>query len=122
MAHDAESRRRSLDLAFDALTQRPVRKTTQGIKKQVIEGHFFRAPIVDPTDGSPSMPMILVSETGSITIMGAMEEWWGSVYDPVLHSNGYLLRIIAERKWRYPWKIERANIIPLALSVSEADQ
>ena len=99
-----------------------MRKTTQGIKKQVIEGHFFRAPNGDPTDGSPSMPMILVSETGSITIMGAMEEWWGSVYDPVLHSNGYLLRIIAERKWRYPWRIAQANIIPLALSVSEADQ
>ena len=122
MAHDAESRRRSLDVAFDALTQRPVRKTTQGIKKQVIEGHFFRAPNGDPTDGSPSMPMTLVSETGSITIMGAMEEWWGSVYDPVLHSNGYLLRIIAEHKWRYPWRIAQANIIPLALSVSEADQ
>ena len=121
MAYDSESER-ALDLAFDEHTQRPGRKTTQGIKKQVIEGHFFRAPNGDPTDGSPSMPMILVSETGSITIMGAMEEWWGSVYDPVLHSNGYLLRIIAERKWRYPWRIAQANIIPLALSVSEADQ
>ena len=121
MSHDSE-RERALGLAFDELTQRPVRKTTQGIKKQVIEGHFFRAPNGDPTEGSPRMPMILVSETGSITIMGAIEEWWGSVYEPVLHSNGYLLRIIAERKWRYPWRIAQANIIPLALSESEADQ
>ena len=121
MAYDSESER-ALELAYDELTGKPVRKTTQGIKKQVIENHFFRSPNGDPTEGGPGMPMLHITDNGGVTVLGALEEWWGSVYDPVLHSNGYLMRVVSSRKWRYPWKIDQATIIPLSMSVSENDQ
>ena len=119
MENDREQKR-SLDMAFDRITGRSVRKPTQGIRKQLIESHFFRAGNGDPVDGGPSMPMIRISEAGGITILGALEEWWGSVYDPILHAEGYLLRVVASRRWRYPWRIDQATIIPLSLAVSEA--
>ena len=120
MANDKKSKR-SLELAYNNLLGRAVRKPPQGIKRQVIETHFFRAANGDSADGGPCMPLIRISDTGAITVIGAVEEWWGSVYDPVLHANGYILRVVAGRRWKSPWKLETANIFPLGLTVEEID-
>lgn len=120
MANDKKSKR-SLELAYNNLMGRTVRKPPQGIKRQVIETHFFRAENGDSSDGGPGMPIIRVTESGGIMVLGAIEEWWGSVYDPVMHAGGYLLRVIAGRRWGRPWQIEQANIFPMAVAVAETD-
>ena len=121
MANDKKSKR-SLELAYNNLLGRAVRKPPQGIKRQVIETHFFRAANGDPADEGPGMPIIRVSESGGVVVLGAIEEWWGSVYDPVVHAGGYLLRVISSRRWRHPWKIDQANIFPMAVAIAETDQ
>ena len=114
--------RRALDAEHGNLGGGSSRPITQGIKKQVIETHFFRAANGDSADGGPCMPLIRISDTGAITVIGAVEEWWGSVYDPVLHANGYILRVVAGRRWKSPWKLETANIFPLGWTVEANDQ
>ena len=113
--------RRALDAEHGNLGGGSSRPITQGIKKQVIETHFFRAANGDPADEGPGMPIIRVSESGGVVVLGAIEEWWGAVYDPVVHAGGYLLRVISSRRWRHPWKIDQANIFPMAMAVAETD-
>lgn len=96
----------------------PLPLTGRGITKvakQAVVACFFRPSNVDGRNATPCMPVVRVGNTGDVVVMDASPEWWSSVYDPILHSGGYLLRVIAKRRWIRPWRIVEATIMSLLL-------
>jgi hypothetical protein len=97
----------------------PLPLTGRGSKKvakQIVEAHFFRPANVDGRNATPCMPVVRVGNTGDVVVMDSSPAWWSSVYDPILHSGGYLLRVIARRRWTTPWRLVESSITPLLLT------
>ena len=97
----------------------PLQLTGRGNKKvakQIIEAHFFRPANVDGRNATPCMPIVRVGMTGEIVVIDSSPAWWSSVYDPILHSGGYLLRVIARRRRAHPWRLMESSITSLLIT------